>query len=150
MSQEVVMQRERFVDVIAEMMPLLEKHWREIAHFQDIPLEVDRVAYEQLCNMGMLRIYTMRKHTALIGYAVYFVRSNPHYKSSIQASQDVIFVDPEHRGVGRKLIQFADEQLQIEGVQAVYHHVKAAHNFGPLLESMGYSLVDLIYTKRLD
>jgi hypothetical protein len=41
-------------------------------------------------------------------------------------------------------------RLALEGIQVVYHHVKAAHNFGKMLERMDYKLVDLIYAKRLD
>lgn len=87
----------------------------------------------------------------LVGYALYFVRANPHYKSSVQAVQDVIYLDPSVRGgTGYKFIAWCDAQLASEGVQAVYHHVKAKHDFGKLLERQGYELVDYIYAKRLD
>ena len=68
------------------------------------------------------------------------------------ASQDVLFLAPEHRKgrLGMKLIDYADSMLRREGVQVVAQHVKAAHNFGPLLERLGYELQDLIYTRRLD
>lgn len=87
----------------------------------------------------------------LVGYALFFVRSNPHYKSSVQAVQDVIYLAPGVRGgTGYKFIAWCDAQLAAEGVQAVYQHVKAAHDFGRLLERQGYELVDFIYAKRLD
>ena len=152
--------------LFAEMRPLLERHWQEVAHYLDIPLEVNAGAYLAIAANGGLRVFTMRangvpadhdpdawRDRVLVGYAVYFVRPNPHYASSLQAVQDVLFVAPEFRGrTGAKLIAFADRQLAAEGVQAVYHHVKARAdlNFGPLLERMGYELVDLIYAKRLD
>lgn len=148
----VKFQRESFVDMFDEAAPLLHKHWQEIAHDKDIPLEVDVDAYRQQEQYGGLRVYTARdsESNRLIGYAAFFVRANPHYKSSIQAVQDVIFVDPERRGMGGALIKYCDEQLKAEGVQKTYHHIKAAHNFGPLLERIGYELVDLIYCRRLD
>lgn len=150
-------------ELLEEMLPLLERHWREVAHFPDIPLEVDAAAYHAAEANGALRIYTVRRlwvlpgepfHAqawVLIGYAAFFVRHSPHYASSVQASQDVIYVDPSARGsTGAQLIRFADDQLGTEGVQAVYHHVKVQHNWGRLLERMGYEAVDLIYAKRLD
>lgn len=144
-------QREATPKIFAELKPLLEKHWREVAHFQDIPLEPDWETYENLDNSGALRTYTVRTlDGVLVGYAIYFVRSNPHYKSSIQASQDILFMDPAYRGKGGRFIKWCDEQLKADGVQAVYQHVKAKHNFGPLLERIGYQLVDLIYARRLD
>lgn len=148
--------RESFSEtLLGEMLPLLRCHWAEVAHYTDIPLEVDASVYHASEANRALRIFTLRDHRwspgTLVGYAVYFVRANPHYASSVQAVQDVIYVDPTCRGgAGAKLIRFADEQLAAEGVQAVYHHVKVAHNFGALLERMGYVAVDVIYAKRLD
>jgi hypothetical protein len=154
-SHALVFAREPFSEaLLAEMLPLLEAHWAEIAHYPDIPLEVDASAYHAAERNGALRIFTVRepgRNNALIGYAAYFVRGNPHYASSVQASQDVIYVAPEARGsTGARLIQFADDQFRRDGVQAVYHHVKVAHNFGRLLERMGYVAVDVIYAKRRD
>ena len=138
-------------ELFQEMMPLLQKHWEEIAHFKDIPLEPDWDMYLKIDQSGALRNFTARDDQGkLIGYAVFFVRSNINYKSSIQASQDVIFIDPTVRGFGAKFILWCDKQLKDEGIDAVYHHVKEAHNFGPMLERLGYKLVDLIFTKRLN
>lgn len=140
--------------LLAEMLPLLEAHWHEVAHYPDIPLEVDTAAYLAAQANGALRLYTVRENDAaelLRGYAVFFVRGNVHYASSIQASQDVIYVSPAARGsTGARLIRFAEQELRDDGVQAVYHHVKTAHNWGKLLERMGYEAVDVIYAKRLD
>ncbi len=139
-------------ELFEEMLPLFYKHWREIAHYQDIELNPDINFYESANRIGMLRIFTAREQEKLCGYCVYLVKQNPHYKDSKQASQDILFMDPEMRGnmQGFKFIRWCDTQLSVEGVQAVYQHVKTKHNFGPALERMGYELVDLIYAKRLD
>jgi hypothetical protein len=160
--------REPLTDALwDEAMPLLEAHWREISAFQDIPLEPDRETYAASEQAGVLRCFTARDNAAaqwmistagvyplpspLVGYALYFVRPNPHYKSSVQAAQDVIYLDPSVRGgTGYKFIVWCDAQLAAEGVQITYHHIKAKHDFGRLLERQGYELVDLIYAKRLD
>lgn len=141
----------------AETLPLLREHWREVAHYPDVPLDPDRDFYRSAESIGLLRVFTARADDGfsgtdrLVGYAVYFVKPNPHYKTSLQASQDVIYLDPSVRGgTGYKFIAWCDQQLASEGVQAVYQHIKAAHNFGKLLERQGYELVDLIYAKRLD
>lgn len=143
--------KEKLNDVINEITPLLHDHYKEIAHYQDIELKPDWGKYKTLEENGTLRIYTARNSEGiLIGYAVFMVIKNIHYRDSLQALQDILFIRRENRGSGGRLIKWCDEQLKAEGVQVVYHHVKAAHNFGPLLERMGYSLVDLIYAKRLD
>lgn len=136
-----------------EAMPLLVEHWREISHFADIPLDPDRSLYDFAFAQGILYVYTARDEdsAALMGYALFFVRPAPHYAGSLQAAQDVIYVTPSARGsTGYRFIAFCDEQLRVAGVQVVRHHVKAAHNFGAMLERQGYEAEDVIYTKRLD
>ena len=132
-----------------EIYPLFVKHWEEIAHYKNIPLEPDYEKYKEIEKVGMLRIFTAREDGKLIGYCVYFINHNLHYKSTIQALQDVLFVQKEKRGFGMKFIKWCDEQLKNEGVNVVHQHIKKAHNFGPMLERIGYELVDLIYARRL-
>lgn len=141
--------RESVADVAAEIQPLLEAHWREIAHYQDIALKPDWDFYRQAKTV---RVYTARADGTLIGYGVFFVSHNKHYMGSLQAVQDILFVAPEYRGrtVGPRLIRFCEDMLREEGAQCVYHHVKVAHDFGPLLRAMGYEEVDTIWAKRLD
>lgn len=148
---QTTFQKETAGRCFQEAMPLLEEHWREIAHHQDIVLDPDFEIYAAAEAAGMLRVFTARtQEKKLIGYAVFFCRTNPHYRNSLQANQDVLFISKDHRGMGGRFIVWCDEQLRAEGVQVVYHHVKAAHNFGKLLERFGYTLVDLIYSRRLD
>jgi hypothetical protein len=144
-------QKEGASAIIDEGFDLLNEHYKEIAKFQDIELKPDFELYLTADANGSLRVYTVRSEDkALQGYAVFFVRANAHYKDSIQAVQDVVFIRKSHRGFGGSFLAWCDEQLKLEKVQAVYHHVKKEHNWGPMLEKMGYELFDLIYCKRLD
>ena len=137
--------------LLDEAMPLLQAHWREIAHYQDIPLRPNREVYLAAEAAGTVRTYCARTPEGrLVGYAVFFLAYNPHYMDSYQAAQDIIYLDPACRGRGLQFLNWCDRQLQSEGVQVVRHHIKAAHNFGPALERLGYTLEDLIYSRRLD
>jgi hypothetical protein len=151
-------QRETFQGFYYEALPLLEKHKNEIAHYPDIALEVDVERYRTLELLDALRIYTARidhgpaDPLTLIGYAVFFVSPNPHYRSSLQAVQDVLYLDPEQRkgAAGIGLIRFSEAELKREGVQVVYHHVKVAHpTLGVLLDHHGYTQVETVWAKRL-
>ena len=144
--------RESVATVLAEIGPLLQEHWQEIAQYPDIPLSPDLEQYHFAEACGQLRIFTARLKGELIGYAIYLIAPALHYSKSLQAKQDVLYLKPEHRKsfTGMRLITFADESLRKDRVQVVFHHVKAAHNFGPLLERMGYELSELIYSRRLD
>lgn len=143
-------QLEKVADIYDEAMPLVEAHWNEIAHYKDIPLEPDKDMYFKLEEVGVVRAFTARDELGvLVGYAVFFVKSNMHYKSSVQATQDILYINKKHRGFGRKFIDWCDEQLRKEDIEVVYQHTKKDHNFGPMLETLNYQLVDLIYARRL-
>ena len=155
----VLFQRECFRAFFAEAYPLIQRHKAEIAHYADIPLDVDTTKYELSEKQETLRVYTARLNNGasspltLIGYSVFFVGPNPKYKSSIQAVEDALYVDPDQRNgrVGLDLIHYTDSELRREGVQAVYRHQKLAHPaLGVLLAKEGYEQIDLIWGKRLD
>jgi hypothetical protein len=141
-------QRESIADVRADIEPLLVQHWEEIARFKDVPLDPDWPAYGLAEERGCLRVFTARRAGALLGYGVFF-KGNLHYRSSVLFTQDIFFVLPQNRAiVGARLLRYCDEQLQAEGAQAVYHHVKTHLDWGPVLARMGYEKVDTIYGRR--
>jgi GNAT superfamily N-acetyltransferase len=132
---------------------LLTEHWLEISHYPDILLEVDWPAYEAAEANGKFRVFTARIDGVIVGYATFFVNRNPHYKSSLQAVQDILFLSPPYRGstLGYRLIAFAHKALKAEGCQCEYHHQKIAHPaLGRLLKKMGYEPIEIIWAKRLD
>lgn len=145
-------QRETLSQARPDGEPLLLRHWQEIAHYLDIPYAPRWDGYENLERAGILRIFTARLDGQLVGYCVFTVAHSMHYATSLEASEDVLFVAPEQRKgrVGIKLIEFSDTVLKLEGVQLVRRHVKFAHDFGPLLERLRYEPIDRIYGKRLD
>ncbi len=144
-----------------EVSPLLESHWHEVAHYDDIPLDPDRERYAQISETNGLRVYTARKaipapdRGILIGYLAVFVAPSLHYRSATYAVQDVLYVDPLHRGTraGIGLIRYAQDCLRAEGVTAIFQHVKARKelNIGPVLERiLHYELIDEVWGLRLD
>ncbi len=152
-STALVLAREEFVTCFEEALPLLQKHWQEITAFHDIPLNPNVDRYIEFDDNGQLRIYTARIDGALVGYAVFFLAFNTHYRDSLQAVQDIVYVDPDKRQstVGLRLLRFADAMLREEGVQLISHHVKLAHPaLGVILERMGYVPIETIYAKRMD
>lgn len=148
----MIFAREVLTDqLLDEAMPLLQAHWKEIAHYQDIPLSPDRPMYLAAEATGLIRCFTVRRPTGLlIGYATFFVKAHPHFTTSLQAVQDILFMHPDWRGHGMKFLLWCDEQLQGEEVQVVYHSVNAQHDFGKMLIRAGYQLVDHVYLRRLD
>lgn len=147
----VTFQKERVTDCFEEAFPLLLAHWAEVAHFKDIPLKPDWTLYAEVEAKGALRTYTIRESGKLVGYAVFFVRTNAHYADSVQAVQDIVYLDPDMRAptTGIRFLAWCDEQLQAEGIEAVYHHVKRSRDFGPILRYLGYENIETVWVKRL-
>lgn len=159
---EITFQREISTpDLHRELTPLLREHYVEVAHFKQIPLDPDFGRYDELEKAGILRVFTARRpcHIArqaghigpLIGYAIFIVNRNLHYRRSLQALQDVLFFTSDSRAglAGFRFIKWCDKQLKAEGVEAVYHHVKLARDFGPVLERLGYEKVESVYARRI-
>jgi len=135
-------------DLWAEAWPLLKQHWHEIAHFKDIPLEPDLAKYDAAHANGAVRVFTARADGTLVGYALFFVGPNPHYRSSVQAVEDVLYVDPAHRGfMPIRFVRFIVRALSTES-EVVYMHLKAAKDWGKILHRMGFEHVDQIYALR--
>tara|TARA_A100001201_G_C4014907_1_gene178772 strand:+ start:118 stop:627 length:510 start_codon:yes stop_codon:yes gene_type:complete len=140
---------ESFNDFIQTMSGLFEQHYDEIAHYKQIELSIDIESYRRLARAGFLKIFTAIQSGNVIGYAVFIVKKNMRYSQSLQAVQDVLFIQKDKRGFGAEFIKYCDERLKEKGVQVVYHHVKAKHDFSPLLERQGYELIDKVYGREL-
>lgn len=135
--------------LIDELVPIIAAHYHEIANFKQVACEPDFSRYEALDKAGFLRVYTARLDGKLVGYSVFSVLNPIHFKRSLQAHEDLLFLDPKMRkGLdGYRFIRWCDQELTKEGVEVIYHHVKRDHNHGALLERQGYELVDMVWGK---
>ena len=93
-------QRERMTkELFDEAWPLLERHYQEISGDKDIPLKPDIERYLELDLKEVTRTYTARDSSnVLTGYSVFIVSRNLHYITSVQAIQDVLYINPARRG----------------------------------------------------
>ncbi|HKS73541.1 MAG TPA: GNAT family N-acetyltransferase [Terriglobales bacterium] len=150
---EYTFQTERYRDVAEELKVLLPLHWKELALYQDdISLDPDYDFYSRLDEIGGMAMFTVRKDGELRGYAVYFVRPHPHYKSAKWAVADIFWLHPEDRrgNIGHKLFGTVERGLAEIGVN-VMHTTTKVHSpaAGFLLESMGHAMVEKGYSKRI-
>lgn len=131
------------------MYPLIHDHYREIARFQDIELDPDFDLYSKIDAMGKLRVFTARSEEGLLlGYACFFVNPHLHFKNSLQAVHDLIFIAKPARGHGGKFIQYCDDQLKFEGVEVISYGVSTAFDWGAILKRRGYEPIDTIYARH--
>jgi quercetin dioxygenase-like cupin family protein len=148
----VYFQREFSHHLWSEITPLLEKHWQEIAHYKDVPLDIDVERYNAMEEQGLLRCFTARDCGRLIGYAIFICGPNLHYKSTRIANQDVLFIAPEARNgtTAMRFFDFFEKRLASEGWQLMLQHEKIAHPaLGRLCEKRGYEPMDRVWIKKL-
>mgnify|MGYP001174701679 FL=1 len=141
---------ESFTQVKDEIKPLIEEHWEEIALNQDvIKLNPDWEAYAALDTAGKLRVYTARKNGELLGYFVLIVGPSLHYKDHVFANNDIIFLRADVREgfTGIKLIKYAVECLEREGVRQININTKIHQPFDRILERQGFENIERVYAK---
>lgn len=148
--------RETCDAVQVEIDALAEAHFSEVTHHADIPPGTDWPHYRKCEDLGILRIYSVRVEGRLTGYSVFLIGYSKHYKTSLQARQDTLFLHPEQRQgmTGYRFLRWVDEQIRAEGVQIIYQHHKlfadGRLNLGPLFERLGYQPIYKMYFRRLD
>lgn len=141
---------ERWRDLRAEMLPLLVRHWREVAlNHADVPLDIDEAGYKRLDEAGSLHIVTVRRHGLLIGYHVAIVSAHLHYASTLHGITDVYWIAPEcrHGVTAMRLFQAVERELKRLGVKKLFTATKLHLDQGPLFERLGYKPVERLYAK---
>lgn len=138
--------------VRGEIEPLLRQHWEEIAMFkEEVELAPDWGRYIALERDRALAIYTVRNEGKLVGYAVFIIHYMLHYKHTLAAANDILWLAPEYRnaGVGGRFIAFCEEDLREREVDVVSLHIKKHFDFRPLVHPMGYQDAETIVVKLL-
>ena len=145
-------QQEFLSTVVEDIKPLLKEHWEEIAlNREKIKLNPDWDTYEDLEHQGKLKVFTARQDGSLVGYFVVIVSHHIHYKDHLFASNDIIYLSPEHRKgfTGVKLIKFAEKHLKNDGVSVMVINSKDHKPFHSLMEFLKFKPVERLYSKYI-
>lgn len=142
-----VFAQERYLDLVAGGgREMFEQHHREIAWLPDkIPLDIDHQAYMQMENAGIVKVYTLREGSRLLAYGVWFLKPHLHYRTTMVAMNDVIYLDPEYRGKGRTGMKFIDDniaELKKAGAMVVGLHIKKCYDWSSLAEHLGFECTE--------
>lgn len=133
---------------------LLLQHWRETAlHHEDVPLDPDWSRVFCLEREGWLKVASLRRYGELIGYAVFTIARHLHFRSSVYATCNALYVLPEHRGyAGGKLVVETERMLRALDVTKVVHQapVSRGKKLGALLERLGYKHTEDFYCKLME
>ena len=142
-----------FLDSVKEeALVLIEDHFKEVYPAREVyDLEMDWDTYAKLEDLSMLKIFTARDGSTLVGYLWVIVSPNIHSKGNYTACDDGLFVSKECRGasVAKDLIRFTEKCLKEDGLK-VFHIVGTAEKpIDALMKRMGYSAVETKFQKVL-
>lgn len=152
-ANSLTFQKETMAQALAEMLPLFELHWAEIARNKDkIKLDPDIEKYKRLEAVGAAHLFTARYGGAVVGYIVFFLNKHLHYASDLWAISDIFWLSPELRGQGggKAMFRHAEEWLRGRGVSVIHITSKVANPAARVvLEELGYDLIEYGHAKML-
>ncbi len=149
-SKHILFARENFNTMYPEMCPLLEEHYHEIAwNIEKIPLDVDVEKYSFLQEEGILLCYSLRDQGKLVGYAAFLKQYHLHYKSTLFAANDVLFIKEPYRkaGIGSSFLNFCEEDLKCLGCQVIALRIKKCLDWTPLAQHLGFESIETTHLK---
>jgi hypothetical protein len=147
-------QCEPVLQVKPEMEPMLEDHYQELTlHKDKIKLAPDWELYDKMEKTKNFYLLTARleeQNNMLVGYSAWFVKTHIHYKETIVAANDVLFLHKDFRQgmLGIKLIKYSEQEMK-KYAHKITWHVKGEPDFRPILHRMGYIDEDVIVGKML-
>lgn len=149
----ITYQLESVTSIRLEGKALLWEHYDEVALYRDaIPLDPDWGKYEYMEQESSLVAVGARDDGRLIGYSVFFLNWHIHYKRSLYAANDVLFLEKAYRtksSAGIRLIKESEKMLRARGVERILFHVKLDHDFRKILHRLGYFDEEVIVGKLI-
>lgn len=138
-------------------MPLLQRHHKEIALYQDhIKFDPDFDRYLYCERRGWYEIITARSNGVLVGYIAQWIGGPPHYRSTLWSDNDVFWLDPDYREgtVGIKLFVLMEKRLRERGVsvmtlQPKMHFEKDRGGVHKILDYLGFEATAMVWQKDL-
>jgi hypothetical protein len=148
----LMFQVEKWAQFVEDGKDIFPRHYEELSLEKGIvPMGLDVAKYQEIEDKGMLHVLTARLDGKLIGYYIGIVVTHPHYKDAgLMATTDMFYILPEHRnGVGMKLLIHAANTLKARGVIKVFLGTKLKQDHTALLEALGWTATDKVFTKLL-
>lgn len=116
------------------------------------PYELNWDIYSNLQEAGSIVLLTARNESdTLVGLIMYMIVPHPHYMDLLVAECDIFVVSAHERGkgIGQKLIQYAEPYLVLTNAAKVVHREKFFHKANPLFPKLGYEAAEMCYVKEI-
>lgn len=143
---------EKVSECFDEVLMLLEDHYNELSVTKGFKLNPDYEVYKQADKTGNVRVIICRNNGVIIGYIIYFIGLNLHYKDCLLATEDIYYLKPEYRKgtTGIKMFKFAEKYLKTLGVNMVKYSTKVHMDNSKLFEYLDCKLIEKVFVKNLE
>jgi GNAT superfamily N-acetyltransferase len=142
--------RELLCEVVQEVQPLLDLHYRELCLHQDV-IKLDPMwpEYALLEQLERFVVFTARDEGRLVGYSAFFLNRHMHYGGFTVAQNDVLFLHPAARRgtTGLRLIDWTEQMLWDLAADKITYHIKFALDWRPILHRRGYADEEVMVAK---
>lgn len=154
----ITYQLESFTQRLAELKPLLDEHWRELALDQEkVPLDVCWDIYEQRDALDGILFVTVREAGRLMGYFIGFIAPGLHYRTCLTLQMDVFWLHPDLRDedsiaqveaamISEDLFKEVQRQARARGVQRIFVGSKLHKDASQVFERLGYTEVERYFS----
>lgn len=138
------------IPIIQKELELLQAHKDEAGMFgDDVMLSPDWRRYANLSEVGAACLITAKDDEGIIrGYTVNFLHRHIHYDLMI-AVNDIIYLQKGYRGHAIHLLKRTERLMKNAGAEVFSICVKPHIDFRPVLEKLGYNLLEYVYFRRL-
>jgi len=141
----------RVSDCFDEVLTLLDEHYQELSVTKHYKLNPYYDVYKENEKNGKCRVILCKNDNEIIGYIVFFIDVNLHYKDCLLATEDIYYLKPEYRKgrTGIKMFKFAEEYLKSLGVNMIKYSTKVHSDNSKLFEYLGCSFTEKVYIKTI-
>lgn len=137
------------IHVMKDNIHLLLAHKEEISRYgKEWDLDPYWKRYEAMVQNGTANMISARKNGEIIGYTVNLIFRHLHY-NFIMGYNDLIYMLPEYRGYGIRLIRETEKYMKLLGVDIFNISVKPHVDFRKVLEKFNYKFIEYEYARRL-
>ena len=143
--------KEPLRDCWDEVIALARLHWHETeAYRHGQPFNPDRERYFEYNDIGYHHQYTVRDGGRLVGHGGMYVSQSMHTQLPV-AFEDTWFLLPEYRKGWNaiKFYKFIEADMKSMGVVEINVSAKLANDAGKLIEALGYTHTEKLYSKQL-
>lgn len=154
LPEGITLQWEHLPAVSREILPLFLEHWQETSSYKGL-FQLDP-AWDRLFAYdlsGLLRVFTARCDSLLVGYAFLFVAPSLNSDAVAFAHVERIYLQPAHRRgwLGVHMVKGAEAMARELKAAVIHTSDKCSEDrgLGVILRRLGYKPDETVYSKVL-